>query len=403
MPSSRRSRRRWPGSRRRWGFRSPCSSTRPCGRAAPCRPPAGWPRTSTCWSGEATRRRSTRRSSPAAGAPAGCRPGSTTCRPSSTRGSASSRSTTGCRGSRRRVAGGPRRRGGRGRLRRPGRSRRPRAVLLAASGPTDASVAGGASPATLRVPSRPVLLAHALVHGLVQHGWAPRSYPPWRGVSDWIDLGLGEADGDTLLAAASAWIGGSLAAEEARAARRLCALLVAGRPEALTDWADGEPIGRRTEGGPSDRTGRGRRPSAGTCWPDRWTRPTGGRSVSTAWRPTPGAGRIRRRRRKGPGPPRAGCPGGDRGTGAGAAAGRAGGALRPLAEPVGAALAAARPPRGSRAPGRHRRRRPPARALARPGPALSRLRRGLRAGSRGPPRTARWPTGRRRRSRSGCP
>jgi len=124
---------------------------------------------------------------------------------------------------------------------------------------TDASRAGGASPATLRVPSRPVLLAHALVHGLVQHGWAPRSYPPWRGVSDWIDLGLGQADGDTLLAAASAWIGGSLAAEEERAARRLCTLLVAGRPEALTDWADrADPADRPggAEGvGPSDRDG----------------------------------------------------------------------------------------------------------------------------------------------------
>ncbi len=106
---------------------------------------------------------------------------------------------------------------------------------------------------TLRVPSRPVLLAHALVHGLAQHGLAPRSYPPWRGVSDWIDLGLGGDQGDALLAAASAWLGGALSADDAEAAHGLCALLVAGRPEALTGTErPAAVLGRHLLAGPLD-------------------------------------------------------------------------------------------------------------------------------------------------------
>lgn len=104
----------------------------------------------------------------------------------------------------------------------------------------------------LRVPARPVLLAHALVHGLVQHGWAPRSYPPFRAVSDWIDLGLGAEDDADLLAAAAPWLDGALPAEEVAAARRLCALLVAGRPEALSGDDPGAVLGRHLLAGALD-------------------------------------------------------------------------------------------------------------------------------------------------------
>jgi hypothetical protein len=38
-------------------------------------------------------------------------------------------------------------------------------------------------------PTRPVLLAHSLVHGLVQHGSAPSSYPAFRVLGDVADLG----------------------------------------------------------------------------------------------------------------------------------------------------------------------------------------------------------------------
>ncbi len=43
----------------------------------------------------------------------------------------------------------------------------------------------------VRTPARPVLVAHALEHGLVQHGYAPGSYPLFRLLADLQDLGAG--------------------------------------------------------------------------------------------------------------------------------------------------------------------------------------------------------------------
>ncbi len=42
------------------------------------------------------------------------------------------------------------------------------------------------------LPARRVLVAHCLVHGLVQHGPAPGSYPSFRAIADLIDLGFGD-------------------------------------------------------------------------------------------------------------------------------------------------------------------------------------------------------------------
>jgi len=42
------------------------------------------------------------------------------------------------------------------------------------------------------LPVKQVLVAHCLVHGLVQHGPAPSSYPPFRAIADLIDLGFGD-------------------------------------------------------------------------------------------------------------------------------------------------------------------------------------------------------------------
>ncbi len=44
---------------------------------------------------------------------------------------------------------------------------------------------------TVRAPARTVLIAHVLVHGLVQHGYAPGSYPLFRFLADLQDLGAG--------------------------------------------------------------------------------------------------------------------------------------------------------------------------------------------------------------------
>jgi len=108
-----------------------------------------------------------------------------------------------------------------------------------------------ASPGTT-VPARPVLLAHALVHGLAQHGWAPASYPPFRSVSDWIDLGLGRDDDRALLTAALPWIRGSVAEPEAEAARELARLLTEGSPEALEGATGGAILGRHLLAGVLD-------------------------------------------------------------------------------------------------------------------------------------------------------
>ncbi len=48
----------------------------------------------------------------------------------------------------------------------------------------------GELPGTCSVPTRGVLAAHALVHGLAQHGLAPRSYPLLRMAADLLDLGI---------------------------------------------------------------------------------------------------------------------------------------------------------------------------------------------------------------------
>jgi hypothetical protein len=77
-------------------------------------------------------------------------------------------------------------------------------------------------------PKPAVLLAHALVHGLVQHGNAPRGYPLTRLFADALDLGLADSDGEEMLATAAPWIAAEVSALERRAAFELCRALAAG-------------------------------------------------------------------------------------------------------------------------------------------------------------------------------
>jgi hypothetical protein len=82
-------------------------------------------------------------------------------------------------------------------------------------------------PKGTRVPSPHVLAAHALVHGIAQHGFAPRSYPLTRMLADLADLGAGA------VAAAFSWAAPHVSAEEARAVSELLLELAAGAlPEA---------------------------------------------------------------------------------------------------------------------------------------------------------------------------
>ncbi len=153
-----------------------------------------------------------------------------------------------------------------------------RPVAAPPTSATTPAAAGG-----LRAPSRPVLLAHALAHGLLQHGWAPEAYPPFRMVSDLVDLGLGGPDGEALLEAGLPWLTAGrdrgshpgLDPGEARATRELCARLVAGRlPDTGgTPDAAGTLLGHFLAGAldPGYRRSLGLRRLAGAPTEDRGT------------------------------------------------------------------------------------------------------------------------------------
>jgi hypothetical protein len=81
-------------------------------------------------------------------------------------------------------------------------------------------------PGRCAAPVPAVLAAHALVHGLGQHGWWPASYSLLKMIADLIDLGA--HTGDELAARAAALVQRDVTAAEAAAARDLCAALAAG-------------------------------------------------------------------------------------------------------------------------------------------------------------------------------
>src|SRR5205085_1762038 len=80
-------------------------------------------------------------------------------------------------------------------------------------------------------PEPEVLAAHALVHGLGQHGYWPASYPLLKMVADLIDL---DALGDRALS----WVARDVPPPEALAARRLVRRLTAGEDPA--GWEEGD-------------------------------------------------------------------------------------------------------------------------------------------------------------------
>jgi len=81
-------------------------------------------------------------------------------------------------------------------------------------------------PGRCAAPAADVLAAHALVHGLGQHGWWPASYSFLKMVADLIDVGIHT---DAALAArAAALVLRDVTVEEAAAARDLCAALATG-------------------------------------------------------------------------------------------------------------------------------------------------------------------------------
>ena len=96
-------------------------------------------------------------------------------------------------------------------------------------------------PGECSLPLLHVMAAHALVHGLAQHGFAPGGYPAFRLVGDLIALGAHE-DGGPIATAALPFVADEVAPDEMAAAVALAARLArgdaalfeeAGTPEAV--------------------------------------------------------------------------------------------------------------------------------------------------------------------------
>jgi Uncharacterised nucleotidyltransferase len=83
-------------------------------------------------------------------------------------------------------------------------------------------------PGDCAVPAPAVLAAHALAHGLAQHGSQPAAYALLKMVADLIDLGWAGPEAEGLAAAAGLLVAGDVAGEEVAAARGLAAALAAG-------------------------------------------------------------------------------------------------------------------------------------------------------------------------------
>ena len=89
--------------------------------------------------------------------------------------------------------------------------------------------------ATAFVPTRRFLIAHAVIHGLAQHGMAPHSYPLLRMVADMHDLGVSDEEWAALDNGSPPLLAGVLSRRELAAAGEVCRQLHGGRAAALID------------------------------------------------------------------------------------------------------------------------------------------------------------------------
>ena len=96
-------------------------------------------------------------------------------------------------------------------------------------------------PEGCRVPVREVLAAHALAHGIAQHGFAPDAYGLLRMVGDLADLGLGDVDGGQLSGRAWDLAASAVSREEVAAVRDLVRALAAGEDLTAPLAAEGRP------------------------------------------------------------------------------------------------------------------------------------------------------------------
>jgi hypothetical protein len=104
----------------------------------------------------------------------------------------------------------------------------------------------------LRLPRRELLSAHAVVHALAQHGFAPRAYSGFNLVGDLLDLGFRGSTGSTTLAAIAPWIERAVPIAEAEAALELATALAEGDAAFLRN----DRGGRKGAGGAAPGTAR---------------------------------------------------------------------------------------------------------------------------------------------------
>lgn len=83
-------------------------------------------------------------------------------------------------------------------------------------------------PPGCHLPAREAQMAHALVHGIGQHGFWPDSYPLLRTLGDLIDLGFHGEAAEALAERAIELVARDVAPEEAAAVRDLCRSLATG-------------------------------------------------------------------------------------------------------------------------------------------------------------------------------
>ena len=107
-------------------------------------------------------------------------------------------------------------------------------------------------PGQVLLPTRDVLIAHALVHGLAQHGFAPRAYPLATMLADLCDLGFAGAQGVATAARIAPWLTRSLPSAEIAAAQTLVTRLAAGEDPFRADGDGGDVLLRHILAGVFD-------------------------------------------------------------------------------------------------------------------------------------------------------
>ncbi len=88
-------------------------------------------------------------------------------------------------------------------------------------------------PGVVYLPVPDILAAHAIVHGIGQHGFEPSAYPALRTFADLLDLGVNGDSGAVRRLRLAGWLAEDVAEEELEAVADLCAGLGSGNVQAV--------------------------------------------------------------------------------------------------------------------------------------------------------------------------